>query len=624
MSKRKQHRTKTAVKPKQDSKERNELGLSYRAVGVTAILADCDSPAEVRMSVSSAEPVLTYVYFNERYQQVYEILDHSEKSIKRDMMQGGLVIQDTHYGDQIGLIREPKLENGKLGGIVEFCTGERAQEIAKDAEKELRTNSSVGYTVDTSSYVLEGEHDGIPVVRAMSWTPYEASFVNVPADTSVGVGRELTKPELKKTEPKEERNIMNPNEIAALFTRGAKFGIEASKIESIDMTDNTAARAALDSLIVEKQSTEIESRGAEIQSLKERKPELPEKKERAVVSDPAADIPKEDMRRYSVMNAVRSLAGMRVDVGLETEISDELAKQRGRSAQGLIIPHAALAKRDFTVSGTSGYSVSDDLLANEFIDVLRPQTVLAPLGVNFLSGLVGDVAIPKMTAGGTGYWVAESVAITESAPTLGQVTGTPHTCGVMTDISRKLMKQSTPDAEQMVSNDIIREIAQTIQIAVFAGGGGDDPSAITNASGINNPTISSAGTPTYAEILNFPGDVFGDNAGGGNMKFCMTSEVWAKLAATDVSTSTGQFVVDYKSQTCIGYPYLMCNDLPANSLWFGDWSTVNVGIWGAGVDMIVDTATLSSQGGIRLVGLQDVDVMVRLGQKLAYNTAVTS
>jgi hypothetical protein len=74
----------------------------------------------------------------------------------------------------------------------------------------------------------------------------------------------------------------------------------------------------------------------------------------------------------------------------------------------------------------------------------------------------------------------------------------------------------------------------------------------------------------------------------------------------------------------LGYEWIKNTAIPANSLWFGDWSTVVLGIWGNGLDMIADTATLSNQGGLRLVGLQDVDVMVRNGEKIAYNTAVTA
>jgi len=108
------------------------------------------------------------------------------------------------------------------------------------------------------------------------------------------------------------------------------------------------------------------------------------------------------------------------------------------------------------------------------------------------------------------------------------------------------------------------------------------------------------------------------------MRWAMTAEVWAKLAATATNGNGSPLALDPVSRRLIGYEYATSEDLPANSLWFGDWSTVNIGVWGAGVDVNVDDKTLSSSGGLRLVALQDVDVMVRLGQKLAYSTTVTS
>jgi flagellar motor protein MotB len=51
---------------------------------------------------------------------------------------------------------------------------------------------------------------------------------------------------------------------------------------------------------------------------------------------------------------------------------------------------------------------------------------------------------------------------------------------------------------------------------------------------------------------------------------------------------------------------------------------VVVGIWGNGVDVAMTDSKLFASGGVTLRALQDVDVMVRLGQALAYNVAVTN
>ena len=601
-------------KLKQTENKRDLNGLSFRESVIEVREEEGKAPV-VRMSVSSETPVLTYVRMGDDYIRAYEILDHNESSIDRSRCSDALVIQDTHYGDQIGLIRAPIISDKKLGGIVEFCAGERAKEIGLDAANGLRKNTSVGYRCDPEKYVVEGQKDGYPVVRSLSWCPHEASFVNVPADTSVGVGRALEETQTPQNEG-EGKRIMTPKEMAELFKRAALFGIEADAVQAL--IDKDQGRAELDALIVERQASQITE-------LRKPKKEDPTQNQRnqVVTATPKTDVPEKEMRKYSVVNVIRSLTGDRVDIGREREISDQLGKERNRAARGIIIPHAVLGQRAFTVAGTYGATVATNHMPSEFIDLLRTRSILGGLGVRFLPGLVGNVAIPKMTAGATGYWVTEASAITGSAPTLGQVTGTPHTAGVMVDISRLLLNQSTPAAEMITRDELIERLARTIQIAVFAGTGHDgQPSAITTASGINNPLVTQ-GTPTMSEILGFPGAIFADSAAGATMKWAMTAEVWAKLAATATNGNGSPLLLDPVTGKMLGYAYEQSEDLPANSLWFGDWSTVNVGVWGNGVDLNVDDKTLSSSGGLRLVALQDVDVMVRLGQKLAYSTTVT-
>lgn len=605
-----------------DDNKRNESDLTMRNICLEVRGEGEDQ--RVHMSVSSEEPVLEWVNFNDQWMRAWQILDHSEGSIDMSRAKDGLVILDRHFGDQVGLMAA-EVKDRKLGGTIEFCSGKRAQELEADAKKKLRRNTSAGFQVDVSSYRLEGEKDGFPVVRAMSWAPHEASFEPVPADITVGVGRSAKEVKVKPVEKSTQKEVrkMDPKLIAEMYELAARHQIDAGLV-----TRAIADKKGIDEIrkMVEAKQTElIESLRTTITESKTKKPDEHRDANEVQPIGGSNDEQEKIMRKYSVMNVIRSIAGGKVDIGFEREVSDECAKMRGKSANGIIIPHAALGQRDFTKSGTSSSSVATNLLAGEFIDLLRTKTALAPLGVHFMSGLVGDVAIPKMTGGATGYWVAEGEDITESTPTLGQVTGTPHTAGALVDISRRLMIQSTPDAEMMVRNEIVQRVGRTVQIAVFQGTGANgQPLAITGASGINNPSVTQ-GTPTYAELLGFPGSIMGDNAESDGQKWVMTAEVWQKLAGTFIdSNSNAERVLDYNSKTVLGYPYEVTEDVGANSLFFGAWNTVNVGIWGNGIDINADTATLSASGGLRLVALQDVDVMVRLGEALAYNTAVTA
>jgi HK97 family phage major capsid protein len=601
--------------------------LLIRSATIEARAAEGDKPQHVRMSVSSEEPVITYSFFDKKWQRVYEILDHAPGSVDMSRCKDGLVVLDRHYGDQIGLM-SVELSGGKMGGPVEFCSGARAQDIARDAAKGLRRNVSVGYQVRTDSYRLEGDKDGIPVVRAMSWTPYEASFEPVPADTTVGVNRadQTTKTaQVTTVEEQKERGNMDAKEMAKLFERAAKFGIATDKVSDL-VSDPASARAKLDAMIVDKQGEDLANERKALAEMKSRKSEAPAGVAPLLPIGGDAKTEQKIVRKYNIVNVARALAGQKVDIGFEREVSDEIRKNGGCSGKGAIsVPHAVLCGRatSLTEGGTSSYTVGTELRADMFIDALRPYMILPALGVQFITGLRGNVAIPKMTATGSGYWVAEEADITRLAPTLGQVSLTPHTVGAACDISHLLMQQSTPAADEIVRGDILKSIATKIQQGVFATGGAGAPTPITSATGINNPSVT-AGTPTYAEMVGFPGDILADSAAADNQKWAISGAVWKKLSATFTDgTAKAQVLLDWGSKTLIGYPYLVSQDVGTNAAFFGDWSTVMIGVWGNGIEINADTSALSLSGGVRLVGLQDVDVAVRYGAALAYNTAVT-
>ena len=149
-------KTRSKTRPAPTAPEPDRPDLMIRAATVDIRAADGDKPAQVRMSVSSEEPVLTYIYFNEKWQRAFEILDHSPECVDMSRCKDGLVVLDRHFGDQVGLMAVD-LNNRKMAGPVAFCTGTRAKDIEADAAKGLRRNVSVGYQVRANSYRLEGE-----------------------------------------------------------------------------------------------------------------------------------------------------------------------------------------------------------------------------------------------------------------------------------------------------------------------------------------------------------------------------------------------------------------------------------------------------------------------------------
>jgi len=593
--------------------------LIMRNATIEIRAVDGNNAATVRMSVSSEEPVLTGAYFNDQWQRVYEVLDHQPTSVDLSRAKEGLVVLDRHYGDQIGIMTVD-LSEKKMGGPVRFGAGVRAQEIAKDAAEGIRRNVSVGYQVDASSYRLEGEKDGVPVVRAMRWTPYEASFEPIPADPTVGVNRAIQTIEAAKT-AKEKVN-MDAKEMAKLFARAAKYGIEAAKVEAL--VADGKGRAELDALIVEKQEADVESQRSEIVTLKERKLEQPAVPHIPAVGNPEVGLSKKEVRRYSFINVLRSLCGERVDVAFERECSEAVEKKLGRGARGFFVPYdVQIAQRDLQIAGagTGSNVVATNLMAGSFIEALRARMCLPALGVPVMSGLSGDIAIPKGTTA-TGYWVDETTAPTESTPVLSQVTGTPRACGTYVDISRKLLKQSSIDVEAFVRNEIAIALATEIDSSAFNGAGTNEPVGLLTGP-ISTDVLVTAGTPTYAEMVNLPATVEGNNVMLDNCKWAVTSEVFWKLAATATSTNGPVFIADYNTGRILGKPAIVSSSVTANYGFFGDWTQMILAMWGNGLDLNVDTSSGSTTGLVRIVGFMDVDVLVRQAGAFAHADITT-
>ena len=627
--------------PEKNAPEQRKDGMNIRAASIELVRAEGDTPASVRMSVSSETPVLTYTEFNERYQQIYEVLDHDEGSIDMTRCKDGLVILDRHFGDQVGLM-PVSIKDRKLGGGVEFCTGARAQEIATDAAKGLRRNVSVGYRVNAESYRVEGDKDGIPVVRAMSWMPYEASFEPVPADINVGYGRSenntAENATTKGTRTMKDEVKLDADAVVEIYRLARAFDVtpgEADEhIKSGKSVEDFRALALKKAEADKVETTRL------LAEAKTRKVEPPAKVPPKVVLDSREQA--QVVKRFSVFKVLRNLAGIgKEDIGFEREISDEISKRSGRSAQGIIIPHCApigMRADPFLKGGNGSNFVATDLLIAQFIDVLRTKMVLAQAGVTTLSGLVGDVAIPK---GGaiTGGWVdGENGAGTEGKPTVKQVTGTPHTASGWTDISRRLLLQSGIDVEMFVQNELIQTLARLIEVAALHGTNANgQPKGLVSQTGVNNPTVT-VDAPTRAQMITFLTQIMSDNADMNGQAWIMRASGMGLLAnrpngsvvieniAETENVGGGPlagFLLDLATKTMLGYPVHVTQNVADTHIFFGAWNQLILALW-SGVDLTIDPYSNSTTGAVRIVALQDCDVMCRNGQAFAYNATLTS
>lgn len=404
--------------------------------------------------------------------------------------------------------------------------------------------------------------------------------------------------------------------------------LDVAKKENRDLT--VEERTKFDGLVAQVDTLQEDIRRAEKMDALNAEPQ-----ERS--QNPVAEIGMTDkeIKRYSFMRAINAaVSNDWRNAGLEREASQAVAKRFGREPRSFFVPNDVIVgeRRDLTVgTPTAGGYLVQTTYPLPLIDLLRKRLVLGLAGARVLTGLVGDVAVPKHTVGATGYWVAEGGAPTEGSETLGQVGMTPHTFGAYVDISRKLLKQSSIDVENFVRDDLSRVIATGIDYAGLHGDDGADanqPDGIAATSGIGSVVGGTNGAaPDWADVVDLESEVAVDDAEVDNMAYITNSKVRGKFKKVFRNATYGENPIWENDSTLNGHRALVSNQVSStltkgsssvcSAIFYGNWDDLVLGIWGEGVDMLVDPYSLSTVGGVRVVAFQDVDFAVRHAQSFS-------
>lgn len=351
-----------------------------------------------------------------------------------------------------------------------------------------------------------------------------------------------------------------------------------------------------------------------------------------------------EVKTYSLMRAIRAAADSKNNprawdvAGLELEASRAVSEKLGRDPQGFFVPweiqNAGYRRPTNTQKAgdptLGGYLVATELMADSFIDVLRNSMVLKQAGARVMTGLVGDVDIPKKTSTATAYWIGEGNAPSKSALQFGQVAARPKTVAAYAQLTRKLLKQATPDAEMLIRDDI----AQTLALAadktgIHGAGSANEPLGVANVSGIGAVVGGADGaTPDWADIVDLEGEIALDNALVGNLGYITNTKVQAYLKKTRHNATYGdRYIWDINSRELNGHPTLVTNQVRSDmskgssgavcsGIFFGNWNDLVFLYWG-GLDVIVDPYTNSTSGDVLITAMQDLDIVVRRAQSFA-------
>lgn len=526
----------------------------------------------------------------------------------------------------LGSCRNLAISGQQLIGRAHFSGAGSVDETALKVKEGHITDFSAGYRVLESEWVPAGQKTTIkgrifegPVLVSTRWRIKELSVVPIGAD-------EFSKAR-SQFQIIKEKNIMenfdvNENNVRPRTTRRETERLVREEIQDIIALGDTHG--------MQREAADAIQEGWSKDQFRQFVLDKMTSRGNSPLNAGSADLglSRREVKQFSFLNVIRALsdpnnARTREQAAFEFECSRAIEDATRRSAKGCFVPNDVL-RHDMTTRGmavnsfaTGGALVAENMLAGSFIDSLENAMVVKALGATIIRDLVGDVAIPKKTGGATAYWVGEGDDITESQPTLGQVALRPKTVGDYTELTRKFILQSSIDAELFTRNELALRLALAIDLAALAGlGTAAQPQGILNTTGIGAKTLTTANAPTHGELCDIWSEIAVDNALVGSLGYCANATIAGKMMQTEAATNTGKWLLE-NGRTSNGYPFLMSNQVTEKYILFGNWRDLIIGEW-SGVDINVDTASLSKSGGVRVVALQDVDVAVRHAESFAY------
>lgn len=675
----------------------------------------------LEMSFSSEFPV-------ERWFGV-EVLSHAPGAADLSRLNSGAPLLFNHdMNDLRGVVEKAWIDSATKKGrcIVRFArTPEGDQAMALVQDKVLR---NVSFMYEVRTFVAETNGNGRATddtYTATDWLAYEVSLVTVPADPTVGVGRQRSeslpaKPvhvELRARAADPAATAVTPPAAHAASTKRSSMNIrllaQQLGINIAEGADEAAVRAAVcqklnlqagadDAAITAAIAQRAFAGEGAVKNERERiaairalcrQHKVPDTAAEKMIADgvtieAARGLVLEHLSRGG-QNPVASLGHTRVDMterearsfsliraaaaalskdwsraGFEREVSNTIARQLGRdSNSGFFMPsnlpfaptpehlraamnlggtlmQRVMAQRATYQVGTAvqgGNLVETDLLAEDFITLLRNISVVMQLGARMLTGLVGNVDIPRQTGATTTYWVGESAALTQSEATFDKVTLRPKTIGALSKMSRLMLLQSTPAIEMLARMDMLAQMALGIDLAALSGSGtGGQPTGVVNQAGVASVVGGANGAPiTWDNMIQLYTAPAVANAAFSSPSFAFNARTKGYLAT--LKSTTGQYlwtpgqgggVGGPVADNIQGYNYKVSNQLRGNltkgtgtnlnEVVFGDWSELLIGEWGV-MEVTANPygQTDFATGDVALRCFQTLDIAVRHGQSFA-------
>lgn len=244
-----------------------------------------------------------------------------------------------------------------------------------------------------------------------------------------------------------------------------------------------------------------------------------------------------------------------------------------------------------------------EIVETEKLNILAPlygKSILSEVGATFLTGLVGNISIPRYS-GSTVGWKGEMIAAENGEGAFDTVELSPKRLTAYIDISKQFLVQDSVGAEEMLRADIVNALMAKLEQTIFGDAAGDT----TKPAGIFYQAEEL--NPSYAAVCEAEADVTDFS---GNKRFVMSPSMRAQFKQTTISGEKSDLRLLMDGNEVNGYPVSTSSNVLSEGWAFGDFRELVVAQWGS-IDIVVDPYTLATKNAIRLVINAFFDAAVR-------------
>lgn len=431
----------------------------------------------------------------------------------------------------------------------------------------------------------------------------------------------------------------------------------ATKVQAQKTLLDTAETESRDAFTPEEKKSfddldeEIRSLGDQIQDLEK----MVKAEERAAslggapVGDGEGKEKKKMEQRFSYARAINAAKASKPIDGVEAEIS-AMAFEEARAARVEPNENAAFAIPAYMLRAsdeTSPYqTVTEDdgeyggaLVETQVRPVIKPllpRLRLEDLGLNVLSGLVGNLALP--TAGEYSFeYYEETEEVAEQKSKFGKKSLSPKRMAANVGISNQLLIQTNGTAERLIREALGNAAAMKLVSTVLQGTGRKslpnndnvlEPLGILNMPNVQQGTAEDV--PTLAALVELETLLEDVNVDPESLAYILSPKLKGLLKTTKLDEGSGKMLLSDNDELN-GYKYIATTLLKSLSdgaggftypMIFGDWSQAYVGLWG-GAQFIMDPYTKASANTTRLIVNMHNDFQVASEKAFAVNKKFT-